>query len=136
MSFIEAIQTVWSKYATLSGRASRPEYWWWVLFIVLLNIVTGIVDGAIIAPALGYERFTQDAGQPLSLIAALALLIPGFCVGVRRLHDIDRSAWWLLIILIPFIGVLVLLYWMMRPGSSGSNNFGEPPSAAHPDAQL
>ncbi len=135
MSFTEAIRTVWSKYTTLSGRAARPEYWWWVLFVVLLNIVTGLVDGAIIAPALGFERFAQEAWQPLSLIASLAVLIPGICVGVRRLHDIDRSGWWLLIILIPFIGVLVLLYWMTRPGTDGANRFGMPQDAAsRPDA--
>ncbi len=137
MSFTEAIRTVWSKYTTLSGRAARPEYWWWVLFVVLLNIVTGLVDGAIIAPVLGFERFAQEAWQPLSLIASLAVLIPGICVSVRRLHDIDRSGWWLLIILIPFIGVLVLLYWTTRPGADGANRFGMPQSAAsRPDAHY
>ena len=136
MSFIEAIRAVFSKYATLSGRAARPEYWWWVLFILLLNIVTGVVDGAVIAPALGYERFAEDAGQPLSLITGVALLLPGFCVGVRRLHDSDRSAWWLFIVLIPLIGVLVLIYWLTQAGTSGANRFGVPPSAASPDARL
>ena len=65
MSFAEAIRTVWSKYATLSGRAARPEYWWWVLFVVLLNIATSIVDGVVIAPG--------ELVQPLSSIAALVL---------------------------------------------------------------
>lgn len=136
MSFTEAIRAVLSKYATLSGRAARPEYWWWVLFIVLLNIVTRLVDGGVIAPALGFERFEHDAGQPLSLIAAVALFLPGLCVSARRLHDIDRSGWWLLVAFIPLLGVLLLLYWVTRPGTSGSNRFGAPPSAAIPDARL
>ncbi len=136
MSFTQAIRTVWSKYATLSGRATRPEYWWWVLFVLLLNIATSIVDVFIIAPALGLESFGEFAEQPLSLIVSLALFVPGFCVSVRRLHDIDRSGWWLLIIFIPLIGMLVLLYWMTRPGTDSANRFGVPQSAASPDAHY
>ena len=136
MTFIEAIKTVWSKYATLSGRAMRPEYWWWVLFVILLNIATTLVDGAVIAPALGFEMFGPLSGRPLSMITTLAILIPGFCVTVRRLHDIDRSGWWMLINLIPMIGLLVFIYWMTRPGTEGANRFGAPPRTARPDAQL
>lgn len=128
MTFTEAIRTVWSKYATFPGRATRPEYWWWVLFVVLLNIVTSIVDGAIVAPG--------ELVQPLSAIAALVLLLPGLCVGVRRLHDIDRSGWWLLIVFVPLVGVLVLLFWLTRPGAEGNNRFGAPPGAASPDARY
>ena len=124
MSFTEAIRTVLSKYATFSGRASRPEFWWWVLFMVLLNIATGIVDAAFIAPTLGFEPYEELAGQPLSLLVGLALLLPNISVSVRRLHDIDRSGWWYLIILIPFIGVLVVIYWAVQTGTSGSNRFG------------
>ena len=83
--------------------------WWWVLFVLLLDIATSIVDVFIIAPALGLESFGEFAEQPLFLIVSLALFVPSFCVGVRRLHDIDRSGWWLLIIFIPLIGVLVAL---------------------------
>jgi len=136
MSFTEAIQTVWSKYATLSGRATRPEFWWWVLFVILLNMATGIIDRIVIAPALGFEMLEKTAGQPLSLIVSLALIIPGFCVSVRRLHDIDRSGWWLLINLIPIIGVLVYLFWLTRPGTDGANRYGAPSGAERPDAGL
>jgi uncharacterized membrane protein YhaH (DUF805 family) len=124
MSFTEAIRTVLSKYTTFSGRASRPEFWWWVLFVVLLNVATGIVDATLIAPTLGFEPYEELAGQPLSLIVSLAILLPNISVSVRRLHDIDRSGWWYLIILIPFIGVLVIIYWAVQPGTSGSNRFG------------
>jgi uncharacterized membrane protein YhaH (DUF805 family) len=124
MSFTEAIRTVWSKYTTLTGRAARSEFWWWILFVVLLNISTGIIDGIVVAPLLGFEPFAEFAGQPVSLILGLVLFLPGFCVGVRRLHDIDRSGWWYLILLIPFIGVIVLIYWWAQPGTKGSNRFG------------
>ena len=136
MSFTEAIRTVWSKYATLTGRATRPEYWWWVLFVVLLSIATNIVDGAILAPMLGFDRYGEFAVQPLSAIVSLVLFLPGICVGVRRLHDIDRSGWWMLIIFIPFIGVLVLLYWLTQRGSDGANRFGVPQGATRPEAHY
>lgn len=124
MSFTEAIQTVLSKYATFSGRASRPEFWWWMLFVVLLSIATGIVDAAFIAPKLGFEPYEDLASQPLSSLVGLALLLPNISVAVRRLHDIDRSGWWYLVILIPIIGIFVYIYWAVQPGTSGSNRFG------------
>jgi uncharacterized membrane protein YhaH (DUF805 family) len=136
MSFTEAIQAVWSKYATLQGRATRPEFWWWALFATSLNVATGFINRTIIGPALGLGMHDMTAGQPLSLIVILALIIPGLCVTVRRFHDIDRSGWWLLIIFIPIIGVLVYLFWVTRPGTYGDNRFGPTSGAAAPDAQL
>jgi len=136
MSFTEAIQAVWSKYAILQGRATRPEFWWWALFVMLLNVATGIIDRTIIGPALGFGMHDMTAGQPLSLIVALVMIIPGLCVTVRRFHDIDRSGWWLLIIFIPIIGVLVYLFWVTRPSTDGDNRFRPPSGAVGPDAQL
>ncbi|MGI9571433.1 MAG: DUF805 domain-containing protein, partial [Desulfobulbia bacterium] len=115
MEFGESIRTVLSKYATFNGRATRPEYWWWILALFLLSAVTQLIDAAVIAPMLGFDRFEEDAGQPLSLLAGLALLVPSLAVACRRLHDIGRSGWWLLIGLIPVIGLLVLLYWYVQP---------------------
>ena len=94
MNMVEAVKHVMSNYANFSGRARRSEFWWWVLALILLQIVTGIIDGALIAPMLGAEAFSPEAGQPLSLLVALALLIPCIAVSVRRLHDLDRSGWW------------------------------------------
>ena len=65
-----------------------------------------------------------DAGQPLSLIVSLALLLPNLAVSVRRLHDTDRSGWWLLLSFIPIFGTLALLYFMVLRGTEGSNRFG------------
>ena len=119
MSFIEAIRTVLLKYAIFSGRAARPEFWWWMLFVLLLNVVMGLVDGAVIAPALGFEAFAKEATQPLSFIIALVLFLPSLSVAVRRLHDVDRSGQRMLICFVPFIGGLALLYWMTQPGIGG-----------------
>ncbi len=121
-----AVRSVLSKYATFSGRASRAEYWWWILAVILLSLVLGAIDGAVIAPLLGFETFDEDAGQPLSLIAGLVLLLPGISVSVRRLHDIGRSGWWLLLVLVPVIGALVLLFFYVQAGDPEANEYGEP----------
>lgn len=127
MSLTEAVRTVLSKYATFSGRAARPEYWWWCLFVFLLSIATNIIDASIVEPAIGLPAFGAEAVQPLSAIVGLALLLPGLAVSVRRLHDLDRSGWWLLIVFIPIIGVLILLYWFVCRGTQGPNRFGAAP---------
>ena len=134
MTFTEAVRSVLSKYATFSGRAPRSEYWWWVLFYFLLILAVGIIDGAVIAPMLGFEAFSEDGGQPLTLLVSLAVLLPGLAVGARRLHDIDRTAWWLLLWLVPVIGFIVLIYWFIQRGTDGPNRFGAgfipPPAGA------
>jgi uncharacterized membrane protein YhaH (DUF805 family) len=127
MNMVEAVKHVLGNYANFTGRAARPEFWWWVLALILLQIVTSIIDGALIAPMLGSESFDPDAGQPLSLLVALALLIPSIAVSVRRLHDLDRSGWWYLLGLVPIIGPLVLLFWYVQAGTAGDNRFGPAP---------
>lgn len=124
MNMKTAVTTVLSKYATFQGRAARPEYWWWVLATLILFIALAVVDGALFAPMMGFEAFSEDAGQPLSFLASLALLLPNLAVSVRRLHDTDRSGWWLLLAIIPIIGSLVLLFFMIQRGTDGANRFG------------
>jgi uncharacterized membrane protein YhaH (DUF805 family) len=124
MDMMTAVKTVLGKYATFSGRATRPEYWWWVLATIILFVILGVIDGALVAPMMGHESFAPDAVQPLSVIASLALLLPNLAVAVRRLHDTDRSGWWLLISFIPIIGTLVLIYFLALRGTQGSNRFG------------
>ena len=128
MNMQTAVTTVLGKYATFSGRATRSEYWWWVLALILLMLVLGVIDGALLAPVMGFERFSPEAGQPISMLASLALLIPSLAVSVRRLHDIDRSGWWYLLSLIPVIGTLVLIYWYVQPGTAGETRFGPEPA--------
>jgi len=117
MGFGEAVRTCFSKYVTFSGRARRPEYWYWVLFGVLVAIVAGILDAVI---------FGANSGV-FSGLSSLALLLPNLAVTVRRLHDIDRSGWWMLILLLPFIGAVVLFVFMCLRGIAGPNRFGQDP---------
>lgn len=124
MNFPEAVRSAFSNYVNFSGRATRPQFWWWVLFVFIVVFVLGMIDGAIVAPMLGAEAFSEDASQPLSLIAALGLFLPNLAVSVRRLHDIGKSGWWILIGLIPVLGLLVLIYWYVQPGEAGQNQFG------------
>jgi uncharacterized membrane protein YhaH (DUF805 family) len=124
MNFSSAVKTVLSKYIDFQGRAIRSEYWYWILALVLLSIVLAIIEGAVLAPALGFEPFAPEAGQPLRMVMVLAILLPTFAVTVRRLHDIDRSGWWLFLQLVPVIGALILLWWYIQPGTETQNNFG------------
>jgi len=124
MNIQTAVKTVLGKYATFTGRAARSEFWWYTLFLFSLSLVLAITEGAILAPMSGFEAFAPEAGQPLRLLMSLALFLPSLAVTVRRLHDTDRSGWWYLIVLVPIIGILVLLYWYIQPGTEGPNQFG------------
>ncbi|SHH19154.1 DUF805 domain-containing protein [Marivita hallyeonensis] len=124
MNFQDAVRTCLSKYATFSGRAARSEFWWFVLFLMVMNLLLAILDRALFG-------VTSD-GQPISIIGAvfsLAIILPSIAVGVRRLHDLDKSGWWYLLILIPFLGALVLIYFFVQKGSAGENRFGPDPLA-------
>ena len=124
MNMEQSIRSVLSKYATFEGRASRSEYWWWVLAFFIVSAAARLVDAMLMAPLLGFDAFAENAGQPLGVLIGLALLIPSLAVSCRRLHDIGRSGWWLLIGLIPLIGGLVLLYWYVQPSDNERNQFG------------
>ena len=101
MNMMQAVQTVFSKYATFSGRARRAEFWWFVLFYMIVNLVLSIVDSFLFGTTTTTENgFSASTDTPiLSGIFALGSLIPNLAVGVRRLHDINRRGWWLLIAL-------------------------------------
>ena len=113
MNFIQATNSGFSKYAQFAGRASRSEYWYWLLFTVLVNLVAFIIDA----------RFRTDM---VSLIVGLGLLLPSIAVNTRRLHDIDRTGWWQLLVF-TIIGTVVLYYWAFLRGTSGPNRFGPDP---------
>jgi len=114
--FVESVQAVLRKYATFTGRARRPEYWWFTLFSIIVSILTLMVDVTL---------FGLDSGvSPLNTIWGLAMLIPGLAVTARRLHDTGRSAWWILIVLIPLIGAIVLLVFLVTKGEENDNQYG------------
>ncbi|HEX7865745.1 MAG TPA: DUF805 domain-containing protein [Variovorax sp.] len=110
MDFQTAVKTCLSKYTDFTGRASRSEFWWFVLAQLVVLIVASLI-----------HRFLYG-------IAALALLLPALAVGARRLHDIGKSGWFLLLALIPLVN-LVLIYFYVQPTQPESNNYGEPPTA-------
>lgn len=112
---------VLKKYAEFNGRASRQEYWFFMLFNILISAFFATID-------FFGGTFNVEAGVGLlSGLYSLAVLIPGISVTVRRLHDTDRSGWWLLIPLIPIIGGIVLFIFMVQDSTSGDNQYGSNP---------
>lgn len=114
VGFFDAIKICLGKYADFKGRAMRPEYWYFVLFIVLGQICLGIVF------------------RPLAAAFALAIILPHLGVGARRLHDTDRSGWWLLLAFIPLIGAIVLLVWFCERSDAHANRFDDPSIPVQP----
>jgi uncharacterized membrane protein YhaH (DUF805 family) len=110
MSFWQAIGSGFSNYANFSGRAPRSEFWFWTLFYCLAGTAAEIVDATI--------------GWPLlSAMFWVATLLPTLAVTIRRLHDLDRSGWWLLLFLIPLLNFVLIVWWCMK-GTTSYNRFG------------
>ena len=112
---------VLKKYAVFSGRARRAEYWYFVLFNIIVLIVLSLID-TLLGTTTGVSSFGILSG-----IYSLAVLIPTLAVTVRRLHDIDRTGWWILINLIPLVGTIVLLVFAVTDGTPGNNKYGPNP---------
>ena len=123
MNFIEAISSGFRNYVNFSDRAVRSEYWYWTLFVTIVGVVLGGIDQGL-NPGVGIGAFSIVNG-----LVTLALILPGLAVSVRRLHDIDRTGWWLLLSF-TVIGVLVLIYWACQRGTPGPNRFGPDPMPA------
>jgi len=109
MTFSESIQACFSKYADFNGRAKRPEYWWFALFVFLVSLGLGIVSDIV------------------SALFSLATLLPSLAVGARRLHDTKRSGWWQLLWLVPVIGWIVVIVFLVQEGSTEANQYGSAP---------
>jgi uncharacterized membrane protein YhaH (DUF805 family) len=114
-----------NKYATFDGRARRSEYWYFVLFYVLILVGLTFVDGLI-------GTLNEEAGiGVLGVLFALGTMVPGLAVTVRRLHDINRSGWWVLIGIIPLIGDLVLIVFAVQDSQPGANKYGPNPKGVN-----
>ncbi|MDJ0858904.1 MAG: DUF805 domain-containing protein [Dinoroseobacter sp.] len=114
MSFSQAIKTCFGKFATFSGRASRSEYWWFFLFLVLLSIVTGLIDGLFFTTVTEVVTETGTAtvavsNQPVQSIAGAVVFLPHLAVAWRRMHDSGRSGLFALFPLLLLIGALAVL---------------------------
>ena len=115
---------VLKKYAVFSGRARRKEYWMFFLFNLIITAVLALIDSLT-------GTFSSQAGLGLlSGLYSLAVLIPSIAVTVRRLHDTGRSGWWILLGLIPIIGGIILLIFMVLDSQPGENQYGPDPKAA------
>lgn len=114
------------KYASFSGRARRREYWWYQVLTAIVVTVLMIIDAVV----FGVNWWAYDgAAGPLATFAALFFVIPNLAVSVRRLHDRDKSGWWVLIAVFPLIGFLFLFYQYISAGTPGDNQYGPDPKA-------
>lgn len=109
MNFQTSVQTCFKKYAEFNGRASRSEYWWFALALFIASLVLVTVSST------------------LANLFSLATLLPSLAVGARRLHDTDRSGWWQLLWIIPVIGWIVMVVFLVQQGPTSDNRFGTPP---------
>lgn len=124
MDFATAVGTCFAKYATFAGRAARAEFWWFVVFSLAGTGLCALID----------ELLFPGENLPLiGTVFAIAMFLPSFAVGARRLHDVDRSGWLQVNGLLPVIGWIILLLWLIRPGTVGPNRYGEGRAPATPD---
>ena len=109
---------VLKKYAVFGGRSQRKEYWMFFLFNCIISFMLGLFEELAGSPGIVY------------ILYSLVVLIPGIAVTVRRLHDTDRSAWWLLIGIVPLFGAIALLIYMVKDSNPGENQYGANPKTA------
>ena len=121
VSFGEAVSRAFSNYATFQGRARRSEFWWFYLFNVLAGIATTLLDNA-----LGIT-FAMSIQGPISLIVGLFMVLPLLALIVRRLHDVGKCGWWWFIGLIPIVGPIILLVYIVTDSEPNDNQYGPSP---------
>ena len=121
MGFGDAVRTCWKKYGDFDGRAVRSEFWWWVLFMVLVQFAAAIVLTIvlIIFQNLG---FLQWLSVLIFMVIVLAFILPSIAVSVRRLHDRDLSGWFYLLGFVPFGGLVLFIFYVL-PGTPGPNRY-------------
>ena len=119
MSFGQSVSTCFSNYANFTGRARRSEFWWFYLFVVIVAVVVQGILALI---------FGGDSGVYflLSIIVSVALAIPLYAAGARRLHDTGKSGWLQLLVLIPCVGLIVLIVLWAKEGQPADNQYGPP----------
>lgn len=117
MDFMTAVKTcLTQRYADFNGRSGRAEFWWFFLFYILVY-VGFVVLGLVV-----------DIFAIIGALALLALLLPNLAVSIRRLHDIGKSGWWVLIGLVPIVGLIVLIYFYVQEGEPKPNDWGPEPA--------
>ena len=109
VSFYEAVKLALQRYTDFRGRSTKAEFWWWVLFYYGANIGAAVIDSFLTAGVLG-------------ILVFLGLIIPYWAVAVRRLHDTNRSGWWILVGLLPLVGIILLLVFFLQPSNTWETN--------------
>ncbi len=118
MTFVQAIQSGFKNYVKFQGRATRSEFWWWMLFYMIIIVVLETL-------AMGeLQRGTTGLFTGLLSLVSLIFFLPTLGLEVRRLHDTDRSGWWVLISFVPIIGIILLIVWWCGKGTLGPNKYG------------
>ncbi len=125
MTMSQAIRSAFARWLTFSGRAGGSEYWWFVLFGLIAFGFASLLDRA----AFGRNSFFWA-------VCTLVFLVPYIAVAVRRLHDTNRSGWWMLLYFLPPVGNIVLLIWFCTPSTPGTNSFGPMPIAISNEAVM
>lgn len=144
MTFLGAIRSVFGKYATFSGRASRSEFWWWMLFEWLTRTLLGVVYTVTLLALLlpvslaganrqpGWESAVYGAifnpAYFLLLAWSLSIVIPSLAVMVRRFHDTGRSGWFVVLTFIPLVGTILMIVFLVEESRPEANAWGEPPT--------
>ena len=123
-TFGQAVKSCFNQYCGFKGRASRAEFWWFALFTAIVGFVLGFVDGLL---------FTSTENAFFALLGFsglfwLGVFLPALAVTARRLHDTDKSGWWMLLYLTIIGGIVVFIFTLLR-GNEGSNKYGEDPYA-------
>jgi uncharacterized membrane protein YhaH (DUF805 family) len=129
MGFLDSVKSVlMNNFANFNGRASRSEYWWFVLFGYLAGFCFGFVDGVILVVMDVPMDSLLWAFSPMATLFQLAIMIPALAVAVRRLHDLGKSGWWFFILLIPCVGIILYIVWMASEGEPHDNAYGPVPT--------
>lgn len=117
LSFGEAVKlAITTNYCNFNGRSSRSEYWWFALALFILSFVINLIFGQ------------GTTGTIISGVVNLALLLPSLGIGVRRMHDINKSGWWILINLIPIVGWIIFIVWAVKESDPTPNQYGPVPN--------
>ena len=118
VTFEQAVRSaIQQHYCDFNGRASRSEYWWFALFTLILSVIIQ-----------AFGVISSDVSLYLSAIVNLALFLPGLSLDVRRLHDINKSGWYILLVLIPIVGLIILLVWFCKESEMQPNQYGPVPN--------
>lgn len=112
LTFVQAVETCLDKYTDFSGRAKRSELWWFLLFEVLVGITAGLISSFFVKYEIG--GMVGRLADWLPVLAQLGLIIPHFAVGVRRLHDIGRTGWWMILALMPPLSIILFIFWVLQ----------------------